>query len=312
MDIRIHSSALLACVMLASCAMLRSPPPPEGPPDTDIFLGDISTIGESLWVGKMHPIAVDDGYENQPAFTEDGRALIYAAAGPGGKTDVWIRTLSNGETRQLTQTAEKSEYSPRLSPDQSTLSYIQEDEAGEITVLNALSLETGEVTQSVDLKPLGYYAALRDGQDVLVFLRGETASLVHIDPASGNSRQIAANIGRALYAAPDGNTAFYSVMTDDNNFDLHEYDAATGLTRRLFALPEGVQDYAAFNIAGTELTAFLAGSQTDIVFRLDHPESSQWVKVAEFSDAQFTNISRIVVNRTATRIALVAEKPIQP
>lgn len=296
----------LTSAALTACATLGPVAPPEPPPNTDIYIADLSTNGENLWIGILHPVATTQAYENQPHFSPDGRSLVYAAAGPSGKTDIWARTLTSGETQALTNTPTVSEYSPRLSADRQQLTYIQENEAGDVTELHAQTPGQNNAAPVVALKPLGYYAFLRGRQDVLTFLRGEPASLVHVSPENGESRELASNIGRALYAAPDAQSAYFTVATEDENFVLKNYDAASAETRSLFALPEGVQDYAVFAIPGTDLTGFFAGSGTDLMFRIDHPDS-EWVTVADFSDAPFTDISRIAVNATATRVAFVTE-----
>lgn len=302
-------SALLICLFssaLAACTHIEAPVPAGAIPNTDIFIADMSTTGENLWIGQLHPAAISEGYENQPYFTSDGLMLIYTGAGASGKTDIWARTLSTGTAHRLTQTPTKSEYSPRLKSDGATLSFIQEDETGEITELYEQTLGENNASAAVTLKPLGYYAHLRGGKDILTFLRSDPPTLVHIDPVQNETRQIASNIGRALYAAPDGQSAYYTIETSDDNFNIHQYDAESGESRLLFALPDGVQDYAVFAIPGTDLTGFFAASGTSLLFRIDHPESD-WVPIADFSDAPFTDISRISVNDTATRIALVTE-----
>ncbi len=307
---RAHSSFALCLVglSLAACTFSPAAEPPEGPPNTDIYIADMSTIGQSISIGQPNPVAAQPGYENQPAFTADGRTLLYTAAGPSGKTDLWARNLTSGEKRSLTQTPGKSEYSPRLASDGVTLSFIQEDPSGEVTTLEALTLGRSNAAPLIALKPLGYYAYLNNGEEVLTFFRSEPATLVHVDIKSGETREIASNIGRALYAAPNGTSAYFTISTSEDNFELHQYDAATGETRHLFALPEGAQDYTAFVIPDTPFTTFLAASGTDIFFRVDHPENHKWVKVADLSDAPFTDITRMAVNKTATRIAFVTER----
>ena len=305
--IRFIFASIVASFGTSACALFSSAQPSAGPPNTDIYIADLSTIGERLWIGELHPVATTARYENQPFFTNDGQSLIYTAAGTSGKTDLWQRTLTSGETRQLTRSPNMSEYSPRISSDGATLTFIQEDETGEITELYSQATSGGSGTPVLALKPLGYYAFFVNDPRVITFLRADTPSLVLTDPDTGETQTIASNIGRALYAADDGNSAYFTTATTDENFEVQQYNVQTGETRAVFPLPVGVQDYAAFVIPGTTLTAFFAASGTNLQFRLDHPESTEWITIADLSGPEFTDITRIAVNKTATRIALVTE-----
>jgi len=87
----------------------------QAPPSTDIYLAEMKGGLESLKTAKPQPIAVEKGYDNQPSFTPDGRALVFTANRDGKQMDIYEHARS-GATRQLVATPE-GEYSPTITPD---------------------------------------------------------------------------------------------------------------------------------------------------------------------------------------------------
>jgi len=309
-----RSAFLLGAVALlftTACASLPfSGQSADGPPDTDIYLADLSMIDGKIWIGTPQPLAVSNGYDNQPAFLPGGNALLYTSAGPSGKTDLWQRNLVSGKVTQLTDTPDRSEYSPRLTPDGQSVSFIQEGLTGQITEVYAQPLTTngtqGSASAYIALKPLGYYALLDQGETVLTFLRDEPASLQRVDKATGKTQQIASNIGRALYTPNNAQTAFFTTANEDGSFLVNRYEDETGKVTALFALPGTVQDYAVFALPNGTEHGFFAAEETRLYFRTD-AEGETWQQIEDFYEAGFSEISRLAVNKSATRIALVTQ-----
>jgi len=267
-------------------------------------------IGGKVWIGTPQPLAISKGYDNQPAFLPSGKALLYTSAGPSGKTDLWQRNLLSGAVTQITNTPDRSEYSPRLTPDGQAFSFIQEDPSGQITEVYTQPLssngELGTASPYIALKPLGYYALLDQGETVLTFLRDEPASLQRVDTATGQTRQIASNIGRALYTPNNAQTAFFTTAKENGSFLVNRYEDETGKVTPLFALPGTVQDYAVFALPGGAGHGFFAAEETRLYFRTDDPADA-WRQIEDFYESGFTDISRLAVNKAATRLALVTQ-----
>ena len=80
------------------------------PPDTEIFLAPL-TPGATPRVGAPVNITRSPGYDNQPSFTPDGRAILFTSMRGGTQTDIYRYDVASGETARVTNTPE-SEYSP--------------------------------------------------------------------------------------------------------------------------------------------------------------------------------------------------------
>ena len=230
--------------------------------------------------------------------------MLYTSAGRSGKTDLWRKDLTTGKSVQITDTPDRSEYSPRLTPDGKAISFIQEPPTGDVTELYARAIDNSTEGPLIALKPLGYYALLDGGQTVLTFLRDEPPTLQRVDRATGAVTQIASNIGRALYAGPDHQSAFFTIAREDGTYQLHHYDNAAGETTPLFALKDSAQDYAVFKIPSDQKLGFICAVGGALFFRTDNPNDS-WRQMADLSPSGVKEITRLSVSTSAKRLVLV-------
>lgn len=302
-------AASLTFFLVAACA--HSPEtttiPDSSPPDTDIYLARLNAGKAPLSISGIKPLVNYKGYDNQPAFLPDEDALLYVSAGASGKTDLWRIDLVTGQSEQITSSPERSEYSPRLMPGVEAISFIQENPAGDITELYARKYAGGAEEAIIALKPLGYYTLLQGGKIVLSFLRDEPPSLQRTEQATGLTREIARNIGRALQTAPDGQSAFFTLAGEDGTHTLQRYDETRQSVDELFKLKGNAQDYAVFELPGSKATGFLCTSNGRLYFRTDRADDG-WQEIADLAALGLNNVSRLAVNKRATRLALVTDR----
>ena len=296
----------IASFILAACAHHPdvAPPPDNSPPNTDIYIADLSLASRMASVTGLKPLIASEGYDNQPAFLPGEDALLYTSAGRSGKTDLWRIDLASGKSTQITDTPDRSEYSPRLTPDSKAISFIQEPPAGDVTELYTRAIDNSTEGPFIALKPLGYYAILDKGQTVLTFLRDDPPTLQRVDRTTGAVTQIVSNIGRALYTGPDDQSAFFTAAREDGTYQLHRYDNAAGKTTPLFALKGTAQDYVVFKIPGDQALGFICAAGSALFFRTDSPRDT-WQQMADLSASGVKEITRLSVNESATRLALV-------
>src|SRR5512136_2033348 len=102
----------------AAALMLSEPSPVMGqtaPPGTDVFLVKLTQVGGRLAVGDPANLTSRPGYDNQPAFTPDGAAVLYSTIGADGHADVCRIVLATHQ-RRCWETTPESEYSPAVAP----------------------------------------------------------------------------------------------------------------------------------------------------------------------------------------------------
>ena len=87
-------------------------------PSTDIFV--LQVDGDT--VGEPRRITDREGYDNQPQFLPDGKALVYASIRESGG-DIYRFDLKTGEATVVRETPE-SEYSPTPIPGRKAVSVV--------------------------------------------------------------------------------------------------------------------------------------------------------------------------------------------
>ena len=87
----------------------------------EVFLADFSISDEKIELYNVQNVSKNLGYDNQPWFTPDGETLLFTS-NRGGETDIISLNISSLEKIWLTETPNRSEYSPQFRPNTEELS----------------------------------------------------------------------------------------------------------------------------------------------------------------------------------------------
>lgn len=184
-------------------------PANDPPPDSDVFLTSLDIPKQA--VGTPKNITRREGYDNQPAFLNDGSALLYVV-GKDDATDIYRYDIATGLTTRVTRTDE-SEYSPTPLPDNRSFSAVRvakpnaqgTDSTNPPVWRYGLDGKPGE--QLIDVTAVGYHAWL-DPAHIAVFVVGDEAQnqahkLLLVDLNTGASTLLSEAPGRQLGRTPD-------------------------------------------------------------------------------------------------------------
>jgi DNA-binding winged helix-turn-helix (wHTH) protein len=113
------------------------------------LLGAVILLGAGgLWIYKWREtpapspqrtltrITVDEGLQNEPTWSPDGRYIAYSSD-RGGKFDIWVQQVSGGDPIQITK-GPGHHWQPNWSPDGKYIAYRSEEGEGGIYVVPAL------------------------------------------------------------------------------------------------------------------------------------------------------------------------------
>lgn len=308
-----RASSVLALLALAACASsdeevdIDLAADTANLPETEVYLAALSVDGDMLETGAPRNISQNAGYDNQPSFLPGGNAFYYVSEGASGKTDIWRYDLTSDSAVRVYASSEVSEYSPKAAPAGYGVSYIQENEAGDVTRVHHMPPSGGAGAPVADFAPLGYYAWLQDGESLAVYLRSEPAALHIVDVASGVTTQVAEDIGRSLHAAPDGMLVYFTRTDAAGVQQVTWFDVQTGALETVAALPEDVQDFTPVFSAEGELQGLLAGSGVTLLYWSMASDGAGWREIADFEGNRLKNITRIAVSDDLGLIVFVAE-----
>ncbi|MGH9409994.1 MAG: TolB family protein, partial [Vicinamibacterales bacterium] len=183
---------------------LPQPPVVQGPPNTEIYLASLAQDGSGIHIGSPVDITNNPGYDNQPFFTPDGRAILFTSMRDGKQTDIYRYSLAAKRTTLIAGTPE-SEYSPTISP-AGMLSVVRVELDGHNTQRLWQFKPDGTSPRVVleDVKPVGYYA-WADDHTLALFILGASrapATLQLADTLTGRARIVATDIGRSIQRVP--------------------------------------------------------------------------------------------------------------
>lgn len=273
-------------------------------PNTDIYVADFDQ--STMKVSNVRNITQRTGYDNQPAFTLDGKGMYYVSDSTG-VTDIYRYDLASGAIRQVTETNEQ-EFSPTPMNDGKSLSVVRVgkpladgDEYTESQQVWRYDLGGRPIAPILATRRVGYHCWIDEGLIALFIVGDEEKGLPHkliaADLASRQTIELATNIGRTLRVTSDGRLAFVD-KSDSTRWKIATISQGEETATPLIALPKGSEDFCLLpdgkvvSISGNSLVMWKNGA------------TPAFMPFHTFSDLNGT-IARITTNADATRIVFV-------
>ncbi|MBL8988776.1 MAG: PD40 domain-containing protein [Gemmatimonadetes bacterium] len=276
----------------------------QSPPGTDVFVASVRRSGGSWQFGPARNLTARQGYDNQPAFSPDGRWLLITAVHPGGpngttQADIFRIDPATGASTPLTQTPE-SEYSATPMPGGREFAVIRV-EVDSTQRLWAFPFGAGTPRRLLDrVKPVGYQAWL-DAGTVGVFVLGSPATLQVADLATGQARILLSGVGRAIHKVPGRRALSITQLVADNTWWIMEVDPVTAAARPVARLLDGAEYYV-WLPDGSLLSA-----KGNVLYRREAAAGAEWSAIHTFPG--LSGISRLALSPRGDRLAFVAEDP---
>ncbi len=124
---------------------------------SDILLAPVKIQKGRITVGKPVNITNRPGYDNQPSFTPDGRAVLFTSLREDKQADTYRYDLKTGRAERLTKTSE-SEFSAVSAPGGKTFFTVRV-EADQTQRLWQFQADGSSPKLVLDaIKPVGYFA----------------------------------------------------------------------------------------------------------------------------------------------------------
>jgi hypothetical protein len=273
----------------------RTSPPA---PSSEVFLVPLVGQGASLAAGAPRNITNRAGYDNQPAFSRDGRHVFYTSTRDDAQADIYRFEIAGNTTTRVTSTAPESEYSAYPTADGRAITVIRvERDSTQRLWRVPLDGKPDEVLFA-DTKPVGYFAQPTDSTWVL-FVLGSPVTMQMGYRGTGRTETVGRNIGRSLHRIP-GTSRASVVQKGNAPWQVMEFDPFTRKFTPLVALPAGSED-----VAWTDGNTLLVGSGSKLLRWARG--SSGWTEIADYAGAGLRNITRLAVSPDATMLAMVAD-----
>jgi hypothetical protein len=266
--------------------------------NTEVYLCDIKSEYGGLIAYNFQNISNDEGYDSQPSFANNNTVLF--AGNNAGQTDIALYNISEKTKSWFNKTTKGGEYSPIQIPGSDTkTSAVRLDPDGlqRLYVYDAISNENIELIEGLQV---AYYDFYNAETIVASVLSDDTLDLVFSNLKFKKTDTILRNVGRSIHKVPDLNSMSYAAVNEDKNQEIYLLDMETMESFFVCQLPVGIQDYTWLNDS-----QIIIGSGSKL-YIYDTFLNSDWEEVADLSDYNIKDISRLAVSPDGARLALVA------
>lgn len=263
---------------------------------SDILLAPLKIHRGRVTVGKPVNITNRPGYDNQPSFTPDERAILFTSLREDKQADTYRYETKTGRTERLTKTPE-SEFSPFSAPDGKTFFAVRV-EADQTQRLWQFQADGSSPKLVLDvIKPVGYFA-FANAHFVALFILGKPPTLQLADARNGRAEVIASDIGRPMLKIPGRHAISFLEKQTDGVWWIKELDPTTKKVKPIVKALEG-SEYFAWTPDRTLLMT--KGSK---LYQCHPSTGAGWTEVAEFP----AKISRVAVSARGSQIAVVVDE----
>jgi len=274
-------------------------PAAHGQRTPDVCLAGLERSGGRVTIGAPRNVTSREGYDNQPAFSQDGDALYFTSVRDDAQSDIYRFTVSTGITTRVTRTAPESEYSAFELPDGGAIALVRV-ERDSVQRLWRVPLGGGaEAPLFPALRPVGYHA-WADAHRVAMFVLGDPNALVLGDTRTGRLDTLMFNIGRSMHRIPGTRQLSFVSKSYADAWYVMALDVDSRDIRPLARLPRGVEDYAWLPDG-----RLLCGSGSALLVA-DPRGDAAWVTVTDLQLAGLTEITRLAISPKGDRLAIVA------
>lgn len=266
--------------------------------DTDIYLFNLTHTDDGWSLTNPINISNNEGYDNQPSFSPDGYTLYYSSH-RNGETDLVAYNTTTGSQSWLTNTSSRSEYSPTITPDSSFLSFISLTNDG-VQEFRKIHLGTGKETLIESNPIIGYFVWITP-QSYLCFVlptNEQPATLQIHHTATGEKIILGERPGRSFHQIPSSNAVSY-IQNIQDEASIFSYQLETDDSELIGSTLENSQD-----MAWLPTGEIIMGKGSELFIN----KGNDWYSIGNFENYSIYQITRIAINSTGTKIALVAEE----
>jgi len=267
--------------------------------NTEIFLMEISFSETHFTISNFRNISNNEGYDSQPSFA-DNNTLLYSRTHQG-QTDIARYVISEHNYYWINHSTSGGEYSPQIFPKSKNVAAVRLDTTG-LQRLYLYDFKTMESTLLIEDLQVAYYSFFDKKTILSSVLSGNNLDLVISNLSKKTNDTLIENVGRSIHKVPNTkDTMSYTSVNEDGNMDIFQLDMKTLESFFVAELPIGIQDHI-----WLDDSKLLIGS-LDKLYMLDLFGNGDWKLVADLSEYNIQNITRLALSPNGKTLAIVAE-----
>ncbi len=267
--------------------------------NTEIFLMDLEYSETDFIISNFRNISNNEGYDSQPSFYNN-ETILYARTNKES-TDIAKHYFLNEFFVWANYATIGGEYSPQRIPISSNISGVRLDTTG-LQRLYTYSSENRTSTLLIENLQVAYYSFYDSNTILSSVLSDNKLDLVLTNLSEKTNDTLVLNVGRSIHKVPNTKeTMSYTSVNEEGNLDVFQLDLKSLDSFFVTQLPIGVQDHIWLNE-----TTLLIGSR-DKLFLLDLFGNGDWKQIADLSEYNLKDITRLAISPDGKKLAIVGD-----
>lgn len=274
-----------------------------GQEPSEIVVFDLSETDTAIQLSNPINISENEGYDNQPAFTDDGLSILFASE-RDGQTDIAQYSVEEGYRTWITNTPD-NEYSPAPYPRKKKFFSCVRLNSDSTQYLYKYAYKNKEPQIIVPELKVGYYLWF-DDRTLVTFVIGDVETLEVSNFKYKIRYPIEKNVGRSLQRIPITVAEFGGKMSyisyEHESPEIYAINPQNSEKTYICDALEGSQD-----LVWTADGSILMGNDSGI-YRFIPGASASWVPVEIDGDSNLKGFSRMAVSPNGKKIAVVVSE----
>jgi len=265
--------------------------------NTEIFLYNLTNNKGKYAIADGKNISNNPGYDNQPHFYSNS-SIVFSST-RDKQTDIAKYNINTGKVKYLNNTPNGSEYSPQRIPKSKDVSAVRLDTDG-LQRLYRYNTKSGKSMELIANLKVAYPVWHQKNTVISVVIVGDNLDLMINELKSKKNTTIQKKVGRSLHVIPNSKYISYVSKTNED-WEIKMLNPKTGETRSIIN-SIGKKEDVCWLPDGTLLLAI-----NNTLMKFNPSTDKDWSVFHTFSAKKHKNISRIIVNKYGTKLALVSE-----
>lgn len=264
--------------------------------NTEIHLFDIKSENDTWIVSNGKNISNNKGYDSQPHFYDENTILFSSSR--NGQTDILKYNINTGKKNFVSNTPNGGEYSPQRIPNSKNISAVRLDKDG-LQRFYQYDFKSGQNKEIIKDLVVAYPMWYDKNTVISSVIINDSLQLFISDLKKKKNIYITKQTGRSFHKIPNSNLISF-MKKEGKQWEIWSLNPLSKKTKKIIGT--GTNEDVCWLPNGTILASY-----KNILLKFNPKTDKQWSVFYRFKDENINNISRIIVNKEGTKLALVAE-----
>lgn len=262
---------------------------------SEVYLFDLSENNGKITVSNGKNISNTEGYDSQPSFYSS-KSILFAST-RDKQTDIAKYNIETGKVKFLNST-KGGEYSPQRIPKSKDITAVRLDPDG-LQRLYKYDAKTGTNSVLIPELKVAYPMWYNKNTVIAVVIIDDGLDLMINKIKSKKNTTIQKKVGRSVHKIPNTKLVSY-ISKVDEQWEIRSLDPKTRETKKIVNTLSKKEDICWLPNG----TILMASGNT--LMKFNPKTDKEWSTFHTFPKDIYKNISRIIVNKKGTQLALVS------